>query len=920
MNLYQPDLIILTETWCNNSISNAVISVPGYFIDPALRLDRTDTLDGKGGGIIVYVRNGLTILSCDYISSNFNQYCCFQVKSEKECIEFICVYRSPNSSDENDTYLCEDILNYMKKRSDCVLIGDINLPGIDWNKNSSDKKGRLFLNNANNNLLTQCIDFPTHIKGNILDLLIINNSDIFLNADDVGRLGKSDHVMLLINLKFKRSVNKTVQHIPDWSKGDLNGFREELSKIEWCDIYSNMNCNGAWSHFENTITDLTRQFIPTKLRRQGGRPPWLNRNLLKQIRKKRQLWRVKKSTGSETANKNYMECERKVQKAVRNAKKNFERKLANKEKNERAFNAYVKSKTSCNNAIGPLMKDNGEVISDDREMATELNSFFGSVFTKEDTNTIPSATQLQVESTLSYAHFSPGVITRKISKLKPASAPGVDGISARLLQAFSSELSLPLSIIFTKSMSESTVPAPWKDANVTPIFKKGSRAKAGNHRPVSLTSIPCKIMESIIKDHIVDHLDANQLINASQHGFMKSRSCVTNLLQFLEVVTSEVDKGQSLDLVYLDYAKAFDKVPKLRLLEKMKAHGIGGNLLRWIECWLTNRRQRVVLNGKYSDWIDVLSGVPQGSVLGPLGFVIFINDLDEAAGDLITVLSKFADDTKAGQVLSVDNNSSSKLQTCLDNFCKWSLDWGMEFNTAKCKIMHVGNNNPGHDYYMFGQKLSTSTEEKDVGVLVHNSLKPAKQCSQAANKAKFVLSQISRAFHYRDKHTFLNLYKRYVRPHLEYCTPAWSPWSQQDIDTLEDVQKKAVNMVSGLASVDYEGKLSELKLESLIDRRSRADMVQTYKIVHGFDKLECSEMFTMINQGLENTRVTRLRADSLNIKPSRCNIDVRKNFFTQRIVNMWNSLPADLKRARNPDIFKRQFDVHIAVTNRHEPC
>ena len=130
-------------------------------------------------------------------------------------------------------------------------------------------------------------------------------------------------------------MNKTVQYIPDWAKGDLDSFKEELSKIEWCDIYSNMNCNSAWSHFENTLTDLTRKFIPTKLRRQGGRPPWLNKNLLKQIRKKRQLWRVKKSTGSETANKNYMECERKVQKAVRNAKRNFERKLANKEKNER---------------------------------------------------------------------------------------------------------------------------------------------------------------------------------------------------------------------------------------------------------------------------------------------------------------------------------------------------------------------------------------------------------------------------------------------------------------------------------------------------------------------------------------------------------------------------------------------------------
>lgn len=535
-------------------------------------------------------------------------------------------------------------------------------------------------------------------------------------------------------------------------------------------------------------------------------------------------------------------------------------------------------------------------------MASVLNKYFTSVFTKEPTGEVPVIDKLPSNSVLSDIQFDAAKVKKKLLALKPSLAPGPDKVTARFLKTYAESMAPALTMIFQKSMDEGVVPEDWKLAHVTPIFKKGSKGDPGNYRPVSLTSIPCKVMESCERDIIVDHLVSNSLINGSQHGFMRNKSCTTNLLEFLERVTAENDLGNSIDIVYLDFSKAFDKVPHRRLIEKFRAHSIEGKLLSWIEDWLTGRKQRTVLNGETSEWETVDSGVPQGSVLGPLAFVVFIIDID-ALALIITILNKFADDTKAGNVIH-DQSDVLNLQQCLNDLCGWAEKWGMSFNVGKCKVMHIGKNNPKAVYTMNNTPLSVTEAERDIGVKVTNNLRPAKHCRESAQRANAILGQISRAFHYRDKRTFIQLYKQYVRPHLEFAVPAWNPWNQGDKELLEQVQRRAVKMVSGLSGRTYEQRLQELGLLSLEDRRTLYDLVQTFKIIKGHDDVKPETWFNLV--GDAPARVTRHTQDPLNIVPKYPRSDIRKNFFSVRVTEKWNQIPPATKNAHNVTIFKRE--------------
>ena len=887
-----PDLILVTESWCNDDIPDAFLTLQGYSLH--VRSDRLDTAAGRGGGLLVYVKDGISILSVDKLV-DMHQYCVFTIFD----LTVYLVYRSPNAGQESYDKL-SDLVRQAGNNS--IIIGDLNLPDVRWSDGEARGRSGVVLEAATEAMMEQLVEFPTHIRGNILDVILTYVPERIFDVEDVGRLGKSDHCMISAKVCI---VNKEpAKQVPrqNWAKANWASMEHDLGRVDWARKFHGIGAEEAWNILQEKIKNTVQANVPVFRRRNADRPAWLSQTILREVRRKKRMWHKAKA-GVDIDR--YKEVERKVRNMIRQAKKKYEKKLSkggNDGKARRKFFAYIKRRTKTRSSVGPFKTRDGATVDKDKDMAGILNSFFASTFTREPAGEPPVAAPKRFRSAATYVRFTPYRIKKKIRELKTFSAAGPDGICPQLLKNLQDVLAEPLASVMNKSMISGEVPADWKKANVTPLFKKGKRGDPGNYRPVSLTAVCCKLMEAIIKEDLVSHLERNKLIEKTQHGFVRGRSCTTNLIEYLNKLTAAVDGGTPVDVVYLDFAKAFDKVPTKRLLSKLHAHGVRGRLLAWIKNWLTGRLQRVILNGEFSDWMEVLSGVPQGSVLGPLLFIIFINDLDleAATADLI---SKFADDTKVGVYIRGDGDRD-RLQLVLNNLVAWADLWGMKFNVAKCKVVHFGPRNPKYSYEMNGVNLEESREEKDLGVIVTNKLSVSTQCVKAAKTANAVLGQISRAFHFRDKDIFTGLYKQYVRPHLEYAAQAWSPWLEKDKEVLEAVQKRAARLVSGINAQDYEGRLKELGWMTLTERRQRADMALMNGIMSERMDIVTSDWFVPAATG---ERSTRLNTGRLNVRQLFGRLEIRRNFYTVRTAKAWNDIPTEIKELKRHGQFKKTY-------------
>jgi ribonuclease P/MRP protein subunit RPP40 len=359
-----------------------------------------------------------------------------------------------------------------------------------------------------------------------------------------------------------------------------------------------------------------------------------------------------------------------------------------------------------------------------------------------------------------------------------------------------------------------------------------------------------------------------------------------------------MDMGLPVDVIYLDFAKAFDSVPHKRLLIKLQGYGIQDDVCGWIRHFLVGRRQRVQIGGTMSDWAPVTSGIPQGSVLGPILFVIFINDM---LGVIKSFLELFADDSKIFRALrNIDDRAL--LQDDLDNVDDWSVIWQLRFNAGKCKVLHIGSSNPQYTYTMTKNKvvLETTDLEKDLGVNIDAQLKFSKHVEMQVNKSNRILGLIRRSYEYLDAESVKLLFCALIRPHLEFCNVAWSPRLIKDKTIIERVLRRATKMVSEVKELPYEERLARLRIPSMSYRRARGDMIEAYKYLHGLYSASHNPLV------LDESSITR--GHSLKLKKRFCKTSTRQHFFSYRVVDSWNNLPSSVVEAPTLNCFKGRLD------------
>ena len=610
-------------------------------------------------------------------------------------------------------------------------------------------------------------------------------------------------------------------------------------------------------------------------------------------------------------NKRKADIEIKIRDAIREEAIVNEKKAIEKIKtNPRAFYTYAKQKSKTSTNIGPLIDKDNKLQSDPRDMSNILQEQYQKAFSNPDSGDanqpLPDNSQVP--------EFSDIVITEEdiitaINEISLYSAPGPDKIPAVLFKECKKEIAKALTILWQKSVDTGQIPSDLLTQTIVPIFKKDNKSLPANYRPISLTSHFTKIFERVLRRFLVQHLETNNLITKHQHGFRRFRSTVTQLLHHFDNVLDILERNENADIIYLDLSKAFDKVNHNILLKKLENMKVTGKIHHWIESFLTMRTQHVVVNGFKSKPATVESGVPQGTVLGPALFIVYMNNITDFIKS--TIIKLFADDSKLIASIKNQEDRDNLLQD-LKALLTWTDMNSMEFNKLKFQLLQIGPQDDLKQPYNYNDiNIEKSDHVRDLGIYMSQDMTFKYHIADVTTKAQNYASWLLRTFQTRSQEVMLLLLKTYIIPRLEYCSAVWNPTQITEIEKIEATQRTFTSKIENLENLNYHERLQHLKLYSLQRRRERFIILHTFKIYKELAPNDLNIQFKVHPRlGLQCKRLP-LKSKVVKIQ------SLRFNFFSHLAPRLFNIIPGEIKKVKTVDSFKHKLDkllTHIPDT------
>ena len=936
--------LCLNETWYQEQ-SDTEVGINGF------KVYRADRLNREGGGAAIYVANNFSVNQKKVLSYSNGTCEAAGVLIEKENIALLSLYRPPKTISYKHHQMLKSVKEWLSAecngQTEIIVYGDFNFRFLKWKKcnptasvsNNSQNLTSCLERGSLKNVefqieetlefmasfyLEQKVSLPSRGM-NYLDIMFTNSDSFKVNDVRDVHSSISDHRIIEWSVDIDlSSTSRRTQSVSLIDKNGFDAFDFRSLKTDWEKVCSELTVSMIkYNHDETIDCNLIKFYdICRKAMMKAGCPQKSQKKNFKRIpsdRKRfmRKMGKIKKRLSgclSQQKKEKYtaelVELEWCIQKSLHEERIQMEDIAVSKINSDpKYFFSYAQKYNTANSAIGPLKDANGELTHDETKMANLLNEQFNSVFNVLDPNdkkTVcldddPSINSNSSKycglSTLFSESASSGIdinfskekVEKAIDKMKRSSSPGPDMLPALFFKETKCCISEFLAAFMHASFSSSHIPQILKDAFISPIPKGGDTSETVNYRPISLTCHIIKIMERIVAESIVEFLATNDILSSKQHGFRSNYSTLSELLVHYSNVVDALDNNNNYDAIMLDYSKAFDSVSHSLLLYKLKEIGITGSVGKWIGCFLLGRRQKVKVGGHFSEFIKVLSGVPQGTILGPLLFILFINDIYEHVST--SNLSSYADDTKLGKCIS-SANSLVLLQNDLKSVVDWSINNQLAFNYDKVELLRFkSSSDPSllNPYLLEnGDKMKEVSVSKDLGVKFDNDGSFSTHIEEKVKKASKISGYIFRTFLTRHRTPLIRMLKTLVIPIIEYGSVLWNPADQHSINCIEAVQQHYTAKIAGLQQLDYWERLKELKLYSLERRRERYIILYVFKIVYG---IVPNPGLLWIDETRRGRCIEYVSTHNRNAKGNK----LRKNSFLYTAYKLFNCLPANIR-------------------------